>query len=199
VVVQRTRWSAASPAAACGPRLTMLPPRRQGARWHLVALNDWTASAPPVRAGHASYSKWPGFQHHRLVPARDQARGTPELTYVADHVIDALSQTGTPPDEQTAMRYATRASELDHRRLHVPPSPLRDPSPNQLRACARGESRSANRPCFRRISIERRGLCPRRHGGWCRSPLDILGQDELVLICCVGCRRRRSLRQRSCY
>src|SRR5882762_10335004 len=47
-------------------------------------------------------------------------------------MIDARSQTGTAPDEQTAMRYPTRASELDHRRLQVPPSPLHDPSPNQL-------------------------------------------------------------------
>src|SRR5262252_1721922 len=49
-------------------------------------------------------------------------------------MIDARSQTGTAPDEQTAMRYPTRASELDHRRLQVPPSPLHDPSPNQLHA-----------------------------------------------------------------
>src|SRR6267154_2275338 len=57
-------------------------------------------------------------------------------------MIDARSQTGTAPDEQTAMRYPTRASELDHRRLQVPPSPLHDPSPNQLHAGERGERSS---------------------------------------------------------
>jgi hypothetical protein len=36
-------------------------------------------------------------------------------------MIDARSQTGTAPDEQTAMRYPTRESELDHRRLQVLP------------------------------------------------------------------------------
>jgi hypothetical protein len=36
---------------------------------------------------------------------------------VADHQIDARSQTGTAPDEKTEMRYPTRASELVHRRL----------------------------------------------------------------------------------
>src|SRR6202158_5711404 len=55
-------------------------------------------------------------------------------------MIDARPQTGTAPDEQTEMRYPTRASELDHRRLHVPPSPLHDPSPNQLRAVARAKN-----------------------------------------------------------
>jgi hypothetical protein len=44
----------------------------------------------------------------------------------------------TAPDEQTAMRYPTRAS-FDHRRLQVLPSPLHDPSLNQLHAGARGE------------------------------------------------------------
>jgi len=42
-------------------------------------------------------------------------------------MVDARSQTGTAPDEQTAMRYPTRASEFDHRRLQVLPSPLHDP------------------------------------------------------------------------
>src|ERR1700687_4023637 len=51
-------------------------------------------------------------------------------------MIDARPQTGTAPDEQTEMRYPTRASELDHRRLQVPPSPLHDPSSNQLHAGA---------------------------------------------------------------
>src|SRR6266446_1837684 len=54
-------------------------------------------------------------------------------------MIDARPQTGTAPDEQTEMRYPTRASELDHRRLQAPPSPLHDPSPQQLHAGARGE------------------------------------------------------------
>src|SRR5215470_5086796 len=44
----------------------------------------------------------------------------------ADRMIDARSQTGTAPDEQSAMRYSTRASELDHGRHRVPPSPLHD-------------------------------------------------------------------------
>ena len=47
---------------------------------------------------------------------------------MADHLIDARSQTGTAPDEKTEMRYPTRASELVHRRLQVPPSPLHDTS-----------------------------------------------------------------------
>jgi len=45
---------------------------------------------------------------------------------VAGHLIDAREQTGTAPDEQTEMRYPTRASELVDRRLQVPPSPLHD-------------------------------------------------------------------------
>src|SRR5260370_14780457 len=65
---------------------------------------------------------------------RDHGKGNSRAYYVADHMIDARSQTGTAPDEQTAMRYPTRASELDHRRLQVPPSPLHDPSPDQLHA-----------------------------------------------------------------
>ena len=47
---------------------------------------------------------------------------------MADHLIDARSQTGTAPDEKTEMRYPTRASELVHRRLQAPPSPLHDTS-----------------------------------------------------------------------
>jgi hypothetical protein len=70
---------------------------------------------------------------------RDHGKGNSRAYYVADHMIDARPQTGTAPDEQTAMRYPTRASELDHRRLQVLPSPLHDPSPNRLHAGARGE------------------------------------------------------------
>jgi hypothetical protein len=70
---------------------------------------------------------------------RDHGKGNSRAYYVADQMIDARSQTGTAPDELTAMRYATRASELDHRRLQVPSSPLHDLSPHQLRAGARGE------------------------------------------------------------
>ena len=40
---------------------------------------------------------------------------------------------GTAPDEKTEMRYPTRASEPVHRRLRVPPSPLHDPSVQELR------------------------------------------------------------------
>jgi len=61
---------------------------------------------------------------------------------VADHLIDARSQTGTAPDEKTEMRYPTRASELVDRRLQVPPSPLHDPSVPQLHASTRGEELS---------------------------------------------------------
>ena len=39
---------------------------------------------------------------------------------------------GTAPDEKTEMRYPTRASEPVHRRLWVPPSPLHDPSVQEL-------------------------------------------------------------------
>src|SRR5262249_45098049 len=39
---------------------------------------------------------------------------------------------GTAPDEKTEMRYPTRASEPVHRRLWVPPSPLHDPSAQEL-------------------------------------------------------------------
>jgi hypothetical protein len=65
--------------------------------------------------------------------------------YVADHMIDARPQTGTVPDEQTAMRYPTRASELDHRRLQVPSPPLHEPLPNQLHAGEREERPSRDR------------------------------------------------------
>jgi hypothetical protein len=67
------------------------------------------------------------------------ARGTPRGLYVADYMVDARFQTGTAPDEQTAMRYPTRASEFDHRRLQVPSSPLHDPPPNQFHAGEREE------------------------------------------------------------
>ena len=39
---------------------------------------------------------------------------------------------GTAPDEKTEMRYPTRASAPVHRRLWVPPSPLPDPSVQEL-------------------------------------------------------------------
>src|SRR5512138_2136073 len=39
---------------------------------------------------------------------------------------------GTAPDEKTEMRYLTRASESVHRRLWVLPSPLHDPSLQEL-------------------------------------------------------------------
>jgi hypothetical protein len=39
---------------------------------------------------------------------------------------------GTTPDEKTEMRYPTRASEPVHRRLWVLPSPLHDPSVQEL-------------------------------------------------------------------
>src|ERR1700678_1120583 len=60
-------------------------------------------------------------------------------------MIDARPQTGTAPDEQTEMRYPTRASELDHRRLQVPPSLLHDSSTNQLHAGAWRTSQSCVR------------------------------------------------------
>src|SRR5216684_999743 len=88
-------------------------------------------------------------EHHRTSivqkRGRDHGKGNSRAYYVADHMIDARPQTGTAPDEQTAMRYPTRASELDHRRLQVPPSPLHDPSSNQLHAGARGERSSRAR------------------------------------------------------
>jgi hypothetical protein len=76
----------------------------------------------------------------------DHGKGNSRAYYVADHMIDARSQTGTAPDEQTAMRYPARASELDHRRLQIPQSPLHDPSPNQLRA---GVARRTPQSCPR--------------------------------------------------
>jgi len=55
-------------------------------------------------------------EHHRtsIVQKRGQGhgKGNSRAYYVADHMIDARSQTGTAPDEQTAMRYPSRASEL---------------------------------------------------------------------------------------
>src|SRR5258708_8353136 len=59
-------------------------------------------------------------------------QGNSRAYYVADHMIDARSQTGTPPDEQTAMRYPTRPSEPDPPLLQVPPPPLHHPPPNHL-------------------------------------------------------------------
>jgi hypothetical protein len=41
------------------------------------------------------------------------------------------------------MRYPIRASELDHRRLQVSPSPLQDPSPKHLHAAKREEGEAA--------------------------------------------------------
>src|SRR5258708_5334532 len=64
-------------------------------------------------------------EHHRTSivqkRGRDHGKGNSRAYYVADHMIDARSQTGIAPDEQTAMRYPTRASELDHRRLQSRP------------------------------------------------------------------------------
>src|SRR5216684_8893652 len=88
-------------------------------------------------------------EHHRTSivqkRGRDHGKGNSRAYCVADHMIDARPQTGTAPDEQTEMRYPTRASELDHRRLQVLPSPLHDPSPNQLHAGERGERSSRAR------------------------------------------------------
>ena len=61
-------------------------------------------------------------------------QGNSRRNCVADHLIDARSQTGTAPDEQTEMRYPTRASEPVDRRLQVPPSPLHDPSVHTFHA-----------------------------------------------------------------
>jgi len=83
-----------------------------------------------------------------MAPRSQRVLAEPAPHYVADHMIDARPQTGTAPDEQTAMRYPTRASELDHRRLQVPPSPLHDPSPKQLHAGARGERLSRAHNCL---------------------------------------------------
>ena len=69
------------------------------------------------------------------LPRKGSSRGL----YVADYMVDARFQIGTAPDEQTAMRYPTRASEFDHRRLRVPLSPLHDPSPDHLHAGRCGE------------------------------------------------------------
>jgi hypothetical protein len=93
---------------------------------------------------------------------RDHGEGNSRAYYVADHMIDARSQTGTAPDEQTAMRYPTRASELDHRRLRVPPSPLHDPSsrPRASRGNDSGDatfgrlvSRAADQQCWRHLRM----------------------------------------------
>src|SRR5580704_13365053 len=94
-------------------------------------------------------------------------QGNSRAFYVADHMIDARPQTGTAPDEQTEMRYPTRASELDHRRLQVPPSLLHDSSTNQLHAgawrtsqsCVRCLTKDIRETCFRRVCS---GELPRR-------------------------------------
>jgi hypothetical protein len=109
-----------------------------------AALSGSIIKAPGFAAGYLLTA-----EHHRtsIVQKRrqDHSKRNSRAYYVADHMIDARSQTGTAPDEQTAMRYPTRASELDHRRLQVPPSPLHDPSPNQLHAGERGERSSRAR------------------------------------------------------
>ena len=73
---------------------------------------------------------------------------------------------GTAPDEKTEMRYPTRASEPVHRRLWVPPSPLHDPSAQELHdesswrcetvRCVLdwGHQNGMVRPCSRPASIE---------------------------------------------
>src|ERR1700678_169283 len=77
-------------------------------------------------------------------------------------MIDARPQTGTAPDEQTEMRYPTRASELDHRRLQVPPSLLHDSSTNQLHAGAWRTSQS----CVRCLTKDIRETGPAGRPGW---------------------------------
>ena len=64
-------------------------------------------------------------------------QGNPRGNCVANHLIDARLQTGTAPDEQTEIRFPTRASELADV-SSVPPSPLHDISCAQLHA-GRGE------------------------------------------------------------
>jgi CheY-like chemotaxis protein len=59
--------------------------------------------------------------------------------------IEVCRRLRTAPDEQTAMRSPTRASEFDHRRLQVLPSLLHVPSLNQLHAGTRGERPSRAR------------------------------------------------------
>src|SRR5690348_15075270 len=46
---------------------------------------------------------------------------------------------GQPQTKKRKCRYPTRESELVHRRLQVPSSPLHDPSSTQLRAGPRGD------------------------------------------------------------
>jgi hypothetical protein len=60
------------------------------------------------------------------------AGGIPDENYVADHLIDARIIRPGQPQTKTEMRYPTRASELVHRRLRGPPSPLHDPSVNDF-------------------------------------------------------------------
>jgi hypothetical protein len=87
---------------------------------------------------------------------RDHGRGIPRHDFVAGHPIDARVQTGTAPDEKTEMRYPIRVSELVHRRLRVPSSPLRDSSSSQLHAGTRGEDLSRT-SC---LTWDIRAMCP---------------------------------------
>ncbi|TFV36168.1 IS110 family transposase [Bradyrhizobium niftali] len=57
---------------------------------------------------------------------------------------------GTAPDEKTEMRYPTRASEPVHRRLWVPPSPLHDPSAQELHDGRRGDGK----PCVVCLTVD---------------------------------------------
>src|SRR5260370_37650855 len=54
-------------------------------------------------------------EHHRTSivqkRGRDHGEGNSRAYCVADHMIDARPQTGTAPDEQTEMRYPTRAHQ----------------------------------------------------------------------------------------
>ena len=55
---------------------------------------------------------------------RGDGRGTPDGCFVAG-TADARSKIGNASDAHSVMRYPTRASELDHRRLSASPPPLR--------------------------------------------------------------------------
>jgi len=98
---------------------------------------------------------------NRAAARAGSRQGIPEGHYVADHRSTLDTRPGQPQTNKRKCWYPTRASELDHRRLQVPPSPLHDPSRIRLHADARGDGLSCALCLTRDIRAFRDSECPR--------------------------------------
>ena len=106
-------------------------PHRRLRLEHRRSTSGWIAQAappPPIAAGGLMFTLRPRCRTIRALSCsdpihivhdggQDHGRATPKGRFVAGQRPTPAGKTGNGPDEQSEMRYPTRASELDHRRL----------------------------------------------------------------------------------